>query len=154
MNCSYGYKQLYLTTDHILRCEVPTTVSKITAVFWDMMQHNLVDGNHISEQHDASIFCVDEGSRYLQMLVPIYQTDGVLSKSTKNLQRALVMLWRSQNSTLSAVPISWVGQLGIQCLIPCWGRVFSSTVNYDNSEVHLTYCPQAIGGRNEKAPKE
>ena len=51
VNCSYGYKQLYLTIDQILRCEVPTTVSKITAVFSDMMQCSLTNGNHISEQH-------------------------------------------------------------------------------------------------------
>ena len=59
VNCSCGYKQLYLTINQILRCEVPTTVSKITAVFWDTMQCSLIDRNHISEQCDASIFCVD-----------------------------------------------------------------------------------------------
>jgi hypothetical protein len=103
---------------------------QINAVFWDMMQRSLIDGNHISEQHDASISCVDKSSRYLHLLVPIYKTDGVLSKSTK-IYRALVMLWRSQNSSLSAVPISWAGQLGIHCLILCWGRVFSSPLHFD-----------------------
>jgi hypothetical protein len=67
-------------------------VSKITAVFWDAMQHSFIDGLLISEQHDASTICVGKGSRYLQMLVPTYQTDGILSKSTINLQRVLVML--------------------------------------------------------------
>jgi hypothetical protein len=88
-----------------------------------------MDGKHISQQRDASIFCVDKSSKYLQTLVPIYQTDGVLSKSTINLLRALVMLWMSQNSSLSAVPILWAGQLEIHCF--CVVEVFPSPLHYD-----------------------